>query len=292
MTDEPGGGDETVAVLDAAKKAKRSAPVDATSHSNGANVTSMMRDTISEQHSRLRDAMRRARLNETERRDVIVSLREGEVARLEMLQDLLEDVFASVPEESDLFDGVDPAGQSAAAVDRRGSPTSRWHATGAPTSSCRKRATAAARSTRPPMPRTWPNGSPITWPAGCLSASARLSARNRRSSNGGARTRRGGAGLRGGAGAKGCCCRHCRRCRRYREREGRRGRGKARGRIARRRQFGRTAPVRCLCPWRSYRGSRAVPGRSQLHAGLGARVGQLAATQFHELDLAARRVVG
>lgn len=105
MTDEPGGGDETVAVLDAAKKAKRSGPVDATSHSNGANVTSMMRDTISEQHSRLRDAMRRARLNETERRDVIVSLREGEVARLEMLQDLLEDVFASVPEESDLFDG-------------------------------------------------------------------------------------------------------------------------------------------------------------------------------------------
>lgn len=72
----------------------------------GAKVTPLVREGLSDQHNRLRDAMRRARLNEAERRDVIVSLREGALARLELLQDELGDVFDSVPADSDLFDGA------------------------------------------------------------------------------------------------------------------------------------------------------------------------------------------
>ncbi|MEZ5876740.1 MAG: hypothetical protein R3D43_02655 [Tepidamorphaceae bacterium] len=80
---------------------------DATADAPKAEVVAPMpRESVAQQHNRLRDAMRRARLNEAERRDVIESLREGEVARLEMLQDALADVFESVPEESDLFDGA------------------------------------------------------------------------------------------------------------------------------------------------------------------------------------------
>jgi hypothetical protein len=55
--------------------------------------------------SRLRDAMRRARQNEVERSDVIVDLRETELARLELLAESVEDVFAELPESTDLFDG-------------------------------------------------------------------------------------------------------------------------------------------------------------------------------------------
>lgn len=57
-----------------------------------------------ERPSRLRDAMRKARLTEAERSDVIVNLREAEIARLELLQDALADVFAEIPSDNDLLE--------------------------------------------------------------------------------------------------------------------------------------------------------------------------------------------
>ncbi|MFN0264488.1 hypothetical protein ACKTEK_11475 [Tepidamorphus sp. 3E244] len=102
MTDDPKTGDDRVRVVETSKSGDDAAKAEAKPAAG--NVTPM-REGLAAQHSRLRDAMRRARLNEAERRDVIVSLREGEVARLEMLQDQLSDVFESTPEESDLFDG-------------------------------------------------------------------------------------------------------------------------------------------------------------------------------------------
>jgi hypothetical protein len=55
--------------------------------------------------SRLRDAMRKARQSEVERNDVIVDLRETELARLDLLAESVEDVFGDIPESTDLFDG-------------------------------------------------------------------------------------------------------------------------------------------------------------------------------------------
>jgi hypothetical protein len=56
------------------------------------------------QASRLRAALNRAREQEAERSDVIVDLREAELARLELLQDALGDVFEEIPEDTDLLD--------------------------------------------------------------------------------------------------------------------------------------------------------------------------------------------
>ncbi|MEM8876368.1 MAG: hypothetical protein AAGD23_00710 [Pseudomonadota bacterium] len=55
--------------------------------------------------SRLRDAMRRARQSDAERNDVIVNLRETEIARLELLAENVEDIFDELPDSTDLFDG-------------------------------------------------------------------------------------------------------------------------------------------------------------------------------------------
>jgi len=52
----------------------------------------------------LRDALNRARQQEAERSDVIVDLREAELARLELLQDALADVFESIPDDIDLLE--------------------------------------------------------------------------------------------------------------------------------------------------------------------------------------------
>jgi len=52
----------------------------------------------------LREALNRARQQEAERSDVIVDLREAELARLELLQDALSDVFDEIPEENDLLE--------------------------------------------------------------------------------------------------------------------------------------------------------------------------------------------
>ena len=50
----------------------------------------------------LRSAMRKARLNQAERSDVIVDLREAEQARLELLFDELQPVFDDIPDGIDL----------------------------------------------------------------------------------------------------------------------------------------------------------------------------------------------
>jgi hypothetical protein len=52
----------------------------------------------------LKTALRRARIENAERSDVIGELRGAEVARLEMLQEQLAPVLAQVPEDCDLFD--------------------------------------------------------------------------------------------------------------------------------------------------------------------------------------------
>lgn len=52
----------------------------------------------------LRAALDRARQQEVERADVIVDLREAELARLELLQDALGEVFEDIPEDNDLLE--------------------------------------------------------------------------------------------------------------------------------------------------------------------------------------------
>lgn len=52
----------------------------------------------------LKAAVRRARIEESERSDVAHELRAAEVSRLEILRERLEPVFAQVPKEADLFD--------------------------------------------------------------------------------------------------------------------------------------------------------------------------------------------
>ncbi len=53
---------------------------------------------------RLRDALLRARIEAADRTGVVVDLRDAEVARLEILNDALNPLFAQVPEQVDLFD--------------------------------------------------------------------------------------------------------------------------------------------------------------------------------------------
>src|SRR5205814_8525855 len=53
---------------------------------------------------RLRDALRQARIEAADRTGVVVDLRDAEVARLEILNDALEALFAQIPDQVDLFD--------------------------------------------------------------------------------------------------------------------------------------------------------------------------------------------
>jgi len=53
---------------------------------------------------RLREALRRARVEAADRTGVVVDLRDAEVARLEILNDALEPLFAQIPDQIDLFD--------------------------------------------------------------------------------------------------------------------------------------------------------------------------------------------
>lgn len=54
--------------------------------------------------TRLRDALRQARIEAADRTGVVVELRDAEVARLEILNEALDPLFAEVPEKVDLFD--------------------------------------------------------------------------------------------------------------------------------------------------------------------------------------------
>jgi hypothetical protein len=53
---------------------------------------------------RLKDALRRARMDAAERTGVVVDLHDAEVARLELLNEALDPLFAEVPAEVDIFD--------------------------------------------------------------------------------------------------------------------------------------------------------------------------------------------
>src|SRR6201996_9062116 len=53
---------------------------------------------------RLRDALHRARIEAADRTGVVVDLRDAEVARLEIINDALDPLFAQVPDKIDLFD--------------------------------------------------------------------------------------------------------------------------------------------------------------------------------------------
>ena len=58
----------------------------------------------SERPIRLRDALRQARIEAADRTGVVVDLRDAEVARLEILNEALDPLFAQVPDNVDLFD--------------------------------------------------------------------------------------------------------------------------------------------------------------------------------------------
>src|SRR5260370_5152167 len=64
----------------------------------GSNAVSDTRPT------RLRDALRQARIEAADRTGVGVDLRDAEVARLEILNEALDPLFAQIPEQVDLFD--------------------------------------------------------------------------------------------------------------------------------------------------------------------------------------------
>ena len=53
---------------------------------------------------RLKDALRKARIDAAERTGVVVDLHDAEVARLELLNEALDAVFAEIPAEVDVFD--------------------------------------------------------------------------------------------------------------------------------------------------------------------------------------------
>jgi hypothetical protein len=59
---------------------------------------------VSEPPSKLRDALRKARVDHAERTAVVVDLHDAEVARLELLNEALDPVFDEVPQGVDLFD--------------------------------------------------------------------------------------------------------------------------------------------------------------------------------------------
>ena len=69
------------------RKGKTAAPADASAPS-----------------SPLKEAMHQARIEAAERTSVVVDLRDAEVARLELLNEALDPLFADIPPEVDLFD--------------------------------------------------------------------------------------------------------------------------------------------------------------------------------------------
>jgi hypothetical protein len=53
---------------------------------------------------RLREAVRQARIEAAERTGVVVDLRDAELARLELVNDALDPLFAEIPDHVELFD--------------------------------------------------------------------------------------------------------------------------------------------------------------------------------------------
>jgi hypothetical protein len=67
-------------------------------HNTGTNLA------IDVKPMRLRDALRKARIEAADRTGVVVDLRDAEVARLEILNEALDPLFAQVPDRVDMFD--------------------------------------------------------------------------------------------------------------------------------------------------------------------------------------------
>jgi hypothetical protein len=61
-------------------------------------------DAAQEAPRPLREALREARIEAAERTGVVVEMRDAELARLEILDDELDPVFAEVPSHIELFD--------------------------------------------------------------------------------------------------------------------------------------------------------------------------------------------
>jgi hypothetical protein len=57
-----------------------------------------------QQPQRLKDALRKARVDQAERTGVVVDLHDAEVARLELMNEALDPLFEEIPAEVDLFD--------------------------------------------------------------------------------------------------------------------------------------------------------------------------------------------
>jgi hypothetical protein len=68
--------------------------------------------TVAAPPSPLQEAMHQARVEAAERTSVVVDLRDAEVARLELLNEALDLLFAEIPPEVDLFDRGISAGQT------------------------------------------------------------------------------------------------------------------------------------------------------------------------------------
>ena len=71
------------------------------------NVDDITRQREPEQSAppgRLKDALRKARVEQAERTGVVVDLHDAEVARLELLNEALDPVFEELPPEVDMFD--------------------------------------------------------------------------------------------------------------------------------------------------------------------------------------------
>ncbi len=69
-----------------------------------ADQTAENRQPESSRPIRLSDALRQARIEAADRTAVVVDLRDAEVARLEILNEALDPLFAEIPERVDLFD--------------------------------------------------------------------------------------------------------------------------------------------------------------------------------------------
>ena len=54
--------------------------------------------------SRLQDAVHQARIETAERTNVVVDLRDAELARLELLNEALDPLFSEIPAEVEIFD--------------------------------------------------------------------------------------------------------------------------------------------------------------------------------------------
>jgi hypothetical protein len=62
--------------------------------------------------TRLRDALRKARIEAADRTGVVVDLRDAEVARLEILNEALDPLFGQIPDKIDLFDRAISQGET------------------------------------------------------------------------------------------------------------------------------------------------------------------------------------